>query len=200
MGLVEDLNKISAALGKAPIDPGIIQGQGAWNPPPIDPDIPAEWLDPELDMGEDLSPKAPPSPLIPRRSPDHPDRPNAREFIRRGAKPPAGFDEPEFPEVAGPMFSLCVADRIASWKTRGVTLLEHEEAAIRAIVLKAIQREVQADLAAVEKPRRTRKPRVTPKTIANTLAHAAAAATDTFAAGNLPARRKPGRPRKTDQK
>ena len=182
MGLVEDLNRISAMQGKAPIDPAVIQGQGDWKPPAIDPDVPAEWLDQEIDLNQPAPDfAAPPSPLIPRRSPAHPKP----EFV-----PPQSHAEAHelvgsvgaYEAPALPAFSLCVADRLASWKNRDVTLLESEEKAIRAIVLKAIRREVDDDLGAVgEKPRRTRKPKAIP---------------ESFAAGNLPARRKPGRPRK----
>lgn len=183
MGLVEDLNKIAAMQGKPPIDPGIIQGEG--QRPAFDPDVPADWLDPELDMGEPApSFAAPPSPLIPRRSPNHPT-PKAPD-PKSATQPPAGFDAPVFPEAPSlPTFSLCVADRLASWKTRSVTLTEPEEAAIRAIVLKAIQREVQADLAAVEKPRRTRR-----KPALGTVSDGVALIPGPTV------RRKPGRPRK----
>lgn len=186
MGLVEDLNRISAMQGKAPIDPSVIQGQGDWKPPAIDPDVPPEWLDPEIDLNQPAPDfAAPPSPLIPRRSPTHP-KPELPQ------KDPGAFGEELLHlqrlvdagtcTAAMPTFSLCVADRLASWKKRDVTLLESEEKAIRAIVLKAIRREVDDDLGAVgEKPRRTRKPKAIP---------------ESFAAGNLPARRKPGRPRK----
>ena len=185
MGLVEDLNRISAMQGKAPIDPTIIHGDAP--PPRHDPDIPAEWLDPEIDLDEPAPEfTAPPSPLIPRRSPAHTNPENPREAARE-YQPPAGFDAPAFPETAGLTFNLCVADTLASWKQRSVTLTEGEEKAVRAIVLRAIRREVDADLGAVgEKPRRTRKPK--PPVEAS------------FAAGNQPARRKPGRPRKNETK
>ena len=179
MGLVEDLNKISVAQGKAPIDPSIIQGQGDWRPPAIDPDVPAEWLDPEIDLGQDAPDFAPPSPLIPRRSPAHPKpEPASREDAR-------AFDATAAMVAGLPVFDLVVADRLASWKKRDVQLTEPEEKAIRAIVLRAIRREVDADLGAVGEPVRRKR---TPKPA------------ESFAAGNQPARRKPGRPRKTDQK
>jgi hypothetical protein len=57
-----------------------------------------------------------------------------------------------------PVPLLAVLDREATWKGRAVALSESDERAIRAVVLKAIQREVQADLQAAG-VRRVRRPK-----------------------------------------
>ena len=126
MGLINDLARIREMSGREPLpDPRVIAGfePGSPPPPPYIPTegsgVPKEWLEPEPE------PKSPPSPLVPRR-----------------AKP-----EPVEPAVA-PSFLLVVLDGLASWKGRDVQLTDREVGSIRGIVLRAIQREVQADLEA----------------------------------------------------
>jgi hypothetical protein len=135
MSLLDDLAKIREMQGREPLpDPTKIQGFGPgatpappYIPPARDPDVPQEWLDPELD-----EPQTPPSPLIPQR-------PRATKPVPETAVPPP--------------FSLMVMDRVAEWKGRLVQLTEPEEKSIRAVVLLAIQREVTADLAEAGAPR-----------------------------------------------
>jgi hypothetical protein len=55
---------------------------------------------------------------------------------------------------------LVVADKKAAWKNREVELTDTEEKAIRTIVLRAIQREVDSELQQVV-ARRRRRPAVT---------------------------------------
>ena len=181
MSLMDDLARVRAAGGHSPLpDPTKIQGFGPDDPPvppyiprnevQHDPDIPREWLENDIDSPE---PEAPPSPLIPRRKP----RPEAEQ-------PTAGAMETAF--------SLMVADRLASWKSRNVTLTPEEEASIRAIVLRAIQREVLADLREVEPTdvpvARRRKAKLTMDDAALSLPPAAPF--------QPTAKRRPGRPKK----
>jgi hypothetical protein len=105
-----------------------------------DPDVPREWLDPEVDFEQPPAPKGKPkpSPLIPQPKP---------------VMPPAGVD-------LLTKVGLVVIDRLAAWKGREVTLSEPEEAKIRQVILLAIRREVDADLSVVsgKAPRRRRMP------------------------------------------
>lgn len=156
---MSDLNLTLAHIremqGKPPINPHIIEGFGPGNPPSPEPPraFPSEATDglPDLPVEDEFltagppEPEPAPSPLIPRRVPD---RQNAREFVNANTQP--------VPPL--PTFALAVADRMASWKGRDVQLTEGEEKSIRGVVLRAIQRELDADLAAAG-ARRTRKPR-----------------------------------------
>ena len=146
MSLVDDLARIRDIQGKEPLpNPHVIQGfeQGSPVVPPYypqermpDPNEPLE--DEYLDAGP--PPEPAPSPLIPRR--------------------PA-------PAVAPPLLpqpKMVVVDRVAAWKGRDVALSETDEKAIRTVVLRAIAREVMADLAA-SGARRPRKPKARPEAI-----------------------------------
>jgi|SRR6185436_7863733 len=144
--LTGKLDEIRAMQGKDPLpDPHKIQGFGPEDPPPprlleTDPDVPREWLDPEVDFEQPKpvsKPKA--SPLIPQPKP---------------VMPPAGVD-------LLTKVGLVVIDRLAAWKGREVTLSEPEEAKIRQVILLAIRREVDADLSAVSS-KRPRRPRTAP--------------------------------------
>lgn len=126
MGLIDDLARIRQMSGREPLpDPRVIQGfePGTPPPPPYIPtersQVPQEWLEPAPE------PKSPPSPLVPRK-----------------AKP-----EPQEPPVDFPKFNMVIFDGLAAWKGRDVQLTQQEEGAIRAIILKAIQRELDGDLA-----------------------------------------------------
>jgi hypothetical protein len=125
-----DPTKIPVAPGVSPLGPPLD------TPRNVDPDLPREWIDPELDEGKEPAymqqPKAPSSPLIPR------------------AQTPASI--PSVP-------NLLVSDRTAAWKGRIVNLSEVDEARIREVVLVAIRREVDADLSAVTQ-KRSRRPRL----------------------------------------
>ena len=143
--LTGKLDEIRAMQGKDPLpDPHKIQGFGPEDPPPprlleTDPDVPREWLDPEVDFEQPKPKVGPkPSPLIPQPKP---------------VMPPAGVD-------LLAKVGLVVIDRLAAWKGREVTLSEPEEAKIRQVILLAIRREVDADLSAVsgKAPRRRRMP------------------------------------------
>lgn len=179
--LIQDLDKIREMQGRDPLpDPTVIQGfeRGSAPAPAFpayDPDVPAEWLDPELDQ-HDPRVNLPPSPLIPQSAP---------------APAPVAMPSPsvvaEPARSANPVFALVVADRMASWKGRDVLLTEEEEKRVRAIVLGAIQRELVADLEAVTTKRRRRKPVTAIVTNAGVLA------------AEKPEKRKPGRPRKNSQ-
>lgn len=137
--LINDLAAIRDRQGLAPMpNPHFIQGFGPNDPPPP-PYIPPETVvdDPADEFGVDDDP-LPASPLIPRPP---------LEQMRQPVTPAP------LPSVA-----LVVLDRLASWKGREVALTEDEEKACRAVVLRAIQRELDADLAAVGR-RRQRKSR-----------------------------------------
>ena len=121
MSLVDDLNRISDMQGKPRINPNRIDVFGPQDPPaPPPPNEDPDWLDPELDVD-----MAPPSPLIPRQAPK-PQTPVA--------------------ETHPNLFSLAVADRMASWKGRDVILSEEDEKNIRSIVLRAIQRALEVEM------------------------------------------------------
>ena len=153
MSLIHDLAKVREMQGKEPLpDPGVIQGFGPGNPPSPDapylppahdPDTPPDWLDPELDAPP-VSEVVPPSPLIPRQSPAPRNRPNPQ------------------PAPPLPMPDLVVLDRVASFKGRDVALSEEDEREVRGVVLRALRREVDAALRAVEPPRKARTPRTAP--------------------------------------
>jgi hypothetical protein len=146
MTLMDRLAEIRQMQGKDPLpDPTktpVAPGVSPLGPPlgearqPVDKDLPADWLDPEIDLGQEPAymqqAKAPSSPLIPRAT----------------APPP-------IPSVP----NLLVSDRTAAWKGRIVNLSEADEASIRQVVLVAIRREVDADLASVA-PKRSRRPRL----------------------------------------
>jgi len=144
---VGKLDEIRAMQGKEPLpDPHKIQGFGPQDPPPprlleTDPDVPREWLDPEVDFEQPPAPPAPkPSPLIPQPKPVMPSAQvdGAKDLLSK--------------------VGLVVIDRLAAWKGREVTLSDPESAKIREVVLLAIRREVDADLSAVSQ-KRTRRPR-----------------------------------------
>ena len=126
-----DPTKTPVAPGVSPLGPPLGEARQ-----PVDKDLPADWLDPEIDLGQEPAymqqAKAPSSPLIPRAT----------------APPP-------IPSVP----NLLVSDRTAAWKGRIVNLSEADEASIRQVVLVAIRREVDADLASVA-PKRSRRPRL----------------------------------------
>ena len=130
MTLIDQLARVRQMSGMDPLpDPTQIQGFGP-NDPPVPAYVPSPeqpWIEQEEDQAyEPVEP--PPSPLIPRR-----------------AAPQQPILQPSVPSIV--TFNLGVADRRASWKDRFVTLSEPEEKAIRAIVLKAIQRELSDELA-----------------------------------------------------
>lgn len=152
MSLINDLAEIRALQGKEPLpSPHIIAGfePGAPAVPDFvafgEVDSPGGQVADEFgldDIPPAPAPVAPASPLIPRRAP----------------VPVA--PAPAVTHSLGSLFALAVGDRLASWKGRDVMLSESEEKAIRAIVLKAIQREILADLA-LAGVKRTRRPKVT---------------------------------------
>jgi len=126
-----DPTKTPTAPGINPLGPPLGEARQ-----PIDKDVPTDWIDPEIDLGQEPAymqqvSKAPASPLIPRNQTPAP-----------------------IPSVP----NLLVSDRTAAWKGRIVNLSEVDEASIRQVVLVAIRREVDADLASVA-PKRTRRPR-----------------------------------------
>ena len=153
MSLIDNLAAIRELQGKEPLpNPHMIQGFEPTDPtvPPYNPYDAAGIRDPlPEDFGQsadpfgldDTPPAVPASPLIPRKAP---------------VRTPAGDALPA--PITGPVFSLMVADHIGSWKGREVQLSEKEEKAVRAVVLKAIQRELQADLSEAG-VRRARKPK-----------------------------------------
>lgn len=136
---IERLAEIRAMSGKDPLpDPTKIMGDPGVGPlgPPLDPDLPKDWIDPELDAGEDppYMKNIPPSPLIPSAKIPTP-APEMARMIAEG---------------------LVVVGTLGAWRGREVQLLESEEARIREVVLLAIKRELDADLNLVAK-RRKRK-------------------------------------------
>lgn len=169
MSLINDLAQIREAQGKPPLpNPHVIQGfePGAPPAPPFNPfevDSPTGEVtemgvdDPYLNEGPPKE-EAPPSPLIPRRPRTEPHRlvptPDADPLeslaTAVAGKLIGGMAKP----ASGPM--LAVLDRQATWKGREVALSESDERAVRAVVLKSIQRELQADLkaAGVQRVRR----------------------------------------------
>jgi len=145
MTLMDRLAEIRQMSGKDPLpDPTKTPdapGVSPLGPPldlprqPVDPDIPTDWLDPDIDLGQEPPYMQVPSPLIPK-----PQLPTT------GSNLPATIP------------NLMVADRQAAWKGRIVNLSEADEARIREVVLVAIRRELDADLSAVSQ-KRTRRPR-----------------------------------------
>lgn len=159
--LLHNLAEIREMQGREPLpDPTRIQGFEAGSAPvpesrpvysaPLNPPLPPGVEDEFLDGGPPAEEaQVPASPLIPRR----------RSEQHRLVQPP-GMDEQALSSaLAGmPVPLLAVLDREATWKGRAVALSESDERAIRAVVLKAIQREVQADLQAAG-VRRVRRPK-----------------------------------------
>lgn len=156
---IERLAEIRAMGGHDPLpDPTKIQGDPVQHPlgPPIedrrfDPDLPRDWIDPELDEGKvDPVMLPPPSPLIPQKP-----------------APPGAVPNP----IQGLLEQgLVVIGRLGAWKGREVQLSEKDEHTIRQVVLLAIRREVDADLGAVaaRRPRRPRMPQVATEAEAGT--------------------------------
>lgn len=146
MSLIDNLAAIREMQGKAPLpSPHHIQGFEPGAPPvpayiPQDRGVPANDPDPDEFGINDERPAAAPSPLIPR----NPIKTVAQNLI---PLPPVE-DLP----------SLTVWGTLASWKGRAVTLSEADEKAVRSVVLKAIQRELEADLsdAGAKRTRRSR--------------------------------------------
>ena len=145
MSIINDLAKVREMAGRDPLpNPHVISGFGPDDPPapPLGPIGDEQFDDPYLEG--DPEPEPAPSPLIPRRP-----------------APVVAAPAPEAPKV--PMPDLVVINQFAAWKGREVTITEADEKAIRAIVLKVIEREVRADLAAAG-VRRVRKVKtVTPE-------------------------------------
>lgn len=153
MSLIDQLASVRERAGLEPLpNPGIIQGFGAFDAPappyvPQNPPAPAGWLDDDPDAEEDEvmeSPAPPPSPLVPKRA-------------RMPLPAPPGLPVSQTTTLD---FQLVVADRKAAWKNREVVLSEGDEKAVRAIVLRAIQREVDAELAEVSVKRRRKDKRL----------------------------------------
>ena len=154
MSLIENLAAIRELQGKEPLpSPHAIQGFEPGDPTvPLyrtyttttEPDpLPEDFGQAADPFGlDDAPPAVPVSPLIPRKAP---------------VRTPAGDALPA--PITGPIFSLMVADTIGSWKGREVTLTETEEKAIRGVVLRAIQRELQVDLSAAGITRKARRPK-----------------------------------------
>ena len=140
MSLIDDLARIRELQGKSPLaSPHVIQGFGP-DDPPVPPYIAQQRHEaPADEFGIDDDP-LPPSPLVPRKA------------------APVLVAPPGQPEFSGPMPTLVVLDRIASWKGRDVALSEDDEKAVRAVVLRAIQRDLDADLsdAGAKRTRRSR--------------------------------------------
>lgn len=183
MSLLNDLARIREMQGKEPLpDPGVIQGFGPNDPavPPYTPRTvaPSYEQEPVEDEFLEGGPPAeePQSPLIPRKHrlvapPGQPDAGDPLDAIV------AQVAERLLGGMAAASPALAVLDRVARWKGREVALSESDEKAVRAVVLKAIQRELAADLAAAG-VRRVRKGGAAPE-----------------AASAVPVRRR-GRPRK----
>ena len=154
MSLIDDLARLREVQGKEPLpNPHIIAGFG-----PDDPPTPA--LGPVDRRGEEFPPMIedefrdadapeppPPSPLIPRRAPT--------ALVSNPGVPLTP------PQMAGmpPLPDLVVLGHVGAWKGREVVLSDAEERAVRAVVLRAIAREVHADLEAAG-VRRVRKAKV----------------------------------------
>ena len=108
--------------------------------PTNDPDVPEDWLDPELDptARQARGLPMPESPLIPKQVIQPTLNGSAvADFLAQG---------------------LVVLGRLGAWKGREVQLSAGEEAKIREVVLLAIRRELDADLEQVaqKRPRRSR--------------------------------------------
>lgn len=155
------LNAIREGRGKEPINPHHIEGFGGPNdaPSPAPPgdlpdpvqDIPEDWLNPEQDIPMEPM-RLPPLPpgLVPRRS-----RASQEPVAMQVPEPPSGPDIVQ--NFTKAMFQLIVTDRAAAWRGRPVDLTEQDELDVRRVVLRAIQRDLDADLAAVAAPRRRRR-------------------------------------------
>ena len=151
MSLIDDLARLREVQGKEPLpNPHVIAGFGPDDAPPP-PYLPQQRLaepqnDPVPDEFLDSGPPddvPPPSPLIPRR-------------------PPAATKLVPHEPTGAPLPTLVVLDHVGAWKGREVVLSDADERTIRSVVLKAIQREVQADLR-VAGVRRVRKVKPAPE-------------------------------------
>lgn len=159
MSLLTDLDRVRQMQGRDPMpDPTKIQGFGPddppqpdYLPPAISPDLPPEWIDPELDVPRNAQ-ASPQSPLMALGAQ------GTKAVVSSPPAAPAALPDPG-------QFQMIVCDRVAAWKGRSVELSEADEKAVRLVVIRAIQREVQADLEAVV-PRRKRRARAATTTVA----------------------------------
>lgn len=169
--LNQNLAQIRELQGKPPLpSPHVIQGFEPGSPPipgdrvvdfnpPLPPVVQQAAIEDEFLDGGPPAEGPPPSPLIPRRPRTEP---------QALVQPPGDPIDMIVAQVAdrllgatlGPQANpqLAVLDQKATWKGREVALSETDSRAIRAVVLKAIQREVVADLQAAG-VRRVRKPK-----------------------------------------
>ncbi len=161
--LQQQLDRVRDMQGKDPLPSGSQSPFSNSSPPPSldslpavifdrDPDVPDEWLDPELDPGARMARglPMPESPLIPKEIPV--------------PTPPTG---PNGAIAALLEQGLVVIGRLGAWKGREVQLSDAEEKKVRGIVLLAIRRELDADLSAVsqKRPRRPRMPQNQPDAV-----------------------------------
>lgn len=156
--LLDDLAQVREMQGKPPLpNPHMIQGFEPGSPPvpPLGPhevDSPSGLVEDEfLEGGPPAEPERPASPLIPAVH-----RQTARKFVT-GMQAPA----PVFPPPP-PAFALTVLDEVAGWKGREVRLSDDEQKQIRLVVLRALQRELDADLRPLVR-RRARKSKAAPE-------------------------------------
>ena len=165
--LLDDLAQVREMQGKAPLpSPHMIQGFEPGSPPvpplrPLEVDSPSGMVEDEfLEGGPPMEEPRPSSPLIPR--PD-PNRQTGRELMHAAMYSPTATEimaklAPNPPAV----FALTVLDEVAGWKGREVRLSDDEQKQIRLVVLRAIQRELDADLRPLVR-RRPRKSKAAPE-------------------------------------
>jgi len=123
--LTGKLDEIRAMQGKDPLpDPHKIQGFGPEDPPPprlleTDPDVPREWLDPEVDFEQPKPKVGPkPSPLIP------------------APKPAATVPQPGAADVERILGMV----ELLSWNGIPAPFSDDDKKSIRAITVRAFQR------------------------------------------------------------
>jgi hypothetical protein len=159
--LIQDLDKIRELQGRDPLpDPTVIQGFGPGSAPVpnYDPDVPAEWLDPELDQ-HDPRVNLPPSPLIPQSAPvpapvAMPNPSVAAEPARSmRTSPQSAEDTARIAELQ----KVLELVELLSWNGQPAPLSDEDRAGVRAIVLRSVQRRVAADLEAVAPTKRKRR-------------------------------------------
>lgn len=153
MGLLENLAAIRERQGLPPMpDPTVIQDDGGPPPPPwvppASPPIPPDWIDTVEDDDVQASYVEPVSPLIPRRAPQSPQAATSSPALARTP-------------------DLAVFDRIAAYKGRDVELSEAEHKQVVRIVLGAVARTVNEQLAEVGVKRVRRRKATTAEVLAH---------------------------------
>lgn len=147
MDLVQQLAAIRNAAGLDPLpDHTIIHGFEDGSPPPPDQSRAEAGLVDEPEDYPDTPPQTHQSPLVAAGLPQPPP------VIRRVGPPPEGLGEAPRGLPVLPVADLLILDGAAAYKGRTVELTGEEQAKVVTLVLEAMQRDIEDQLAQVRQP------------------------------------------------